>query len=167
MLTGFSLLIMFSLLKKLFGKDTMTSGALAMAKTRFEAGTAKPVARIYDKMSCWDLIGEEIIDTEHPPEEYDAIYAELVGRGFTPSEIDEMRALGSRTLGWLNYEKMLWDWVSLNESDIIRALDLQLEEKKIDTLKYEQEMTYMRRCLARDKGRVQNHTAQTLPENSD
>ena len=147
---------MCSFFKKFFGGNVMVNGSLAMAKARFEAGTAEPAVRVYDKMSCWDLIGEEIIDTEHDPREYDAIYAELIERGFSLSEIDEMRAFGWRTLGWLNDEKMLWEWVSLNERDIIRALDWQLEEKKIDLSKHEQELAYMHKCLANDKGKVEN-----------
>ena len=145
----------------------MTSGALAMAKARFEAGTAQPTVRVYDRMSCWDLIGEEINDTEHETEEYDAIYAELLERGFSATEIDEMRAFGWRTLGWLNYEKMLWDWVSLNERDIVRALDWQLEEKKINILKHKEEISYMRQCLSRDKRKIQGQSEQSVPPKSD
>ena len=34
-----------------------------------------------------------------------------------------MRAFAWHTAGWLNFAMMLWDWTSLDESDIERAID--------------------------------------------
>ena len=33
-----------------------------------------------------------------------------------------------RTAGWLNFDKMVWDWCGLDEADILRAIEWQLEE---------------------------------------
>ena len=137
-------------LRKLFDRRSLQKGGLAQARTRYENGTACPAARSYKNSSCWALIGEEVIDTEHPTEEYDAIYAELIERGFKPDEIDEMRTFAWRTLGWMNYEKMLWDWVDLDEHDIVKALDWQLEEKQINSEKRDQELLFMKGYLKRD-----------------
>ena len=35
------------------------------------------------------------------------------------------------TVGWLNYDKMLWEWCSLDEKDVKLALDWQLREGRI------------------------------------
>jgi hypothetical protein len=34
-----------------------------------------------------------------------------------------MRAFAWHTAGWLNFAMMLWDWTSLDESDIERAIE--------------------------------------------
>ena len=37
--------------------------------------------------------------------------------------------------GWLNFEKMVWDWCSLDESDILRAIDLQVAGAFLDAVR--------------------------------
>jgi hypothetical protein len=59
---------------------------------------------------------------------YDGIVAELSRRGFTSDQIDTMRRFAWETVGWLNYDKALWEWCSLDEKDIKLALDEQLRE---------------------------------------
>jgi hypothetical protein len=36
------------------------------------------------------------------------------------------------TAGWLNYEKMLWEWVHLDQEDVERAVQWQFEDKLIN-----------------------------------
>jgi len=82
-------------------------------------------------MSNWDLVCQEIIDTEFSPIYYQKCYDELLKRGKTIDEIREMRKLAWMTAGWLNYARMVWDWVDVNETDIRRAIDWQSEGGEI------------------------------------
>jgi len=38
-----------------------------------------------------------------------------------------MREFAWVTAGWLNYAKMVWDWANLDDTDIKRAINWQLE----------------------------------------
>src|SRR5689334_14598767 len=105
------------------------SGPLTEARRRTQDGSACPRNKAqWDKFSSWSLICEEILDTEHAPDWYDDIVAELGRRGFSVEQIDTMRRFAWETVGWLNYDKMLWEWCSLDEKDIRMALDWQLGE---------------------------------------
>jgi hypothetical protein len=100
-------------------------GALALAVSRLRpVETYEPLS----KMSTWALVCEEMVDTEHSAEHYERVLAELLRRNLGAAEIEEMRIFAWRTAGWLNFEKMVWDWCSLDETDILRAIDWQLED---------------------------------------
>jgi hypothetical protein len=133
-----------------FINGVIRDGRLTEARKRHEEGTAKPAGWNFGSQSCWSLVCEEIIDTDHEPEGYDAVYAELVRRGFSPAEIDEMRRFAWRTAGWMNYDLILWDWVNLDEGDIRRALDLQLEMRKIKRPEYDDDLATLQHFLDRD-----------------
>ncbi len=115
--------------------------------------------------SCWSLVCEEVIDTDHNPEGYDAVYSELMRRGFGPDDVDDMRRFAWRTAGWLNYDMMVWDWVSLDEGDIFRALDWQLHDLLIDQHKYDQDVTILKRYMDRDPVRRPKTAEQVMDVN--
>ncbi|MEP6664007.1 MAG: hypothetical protein ABJC04_10115 [Verrucomicrobiota bacterium] len=87
----------------------------------------------WDKISTWSLICEEILDTSPTPGLLRQYYDELLRRGFTDETIQEMRHFAWLTVGWLNYEKALWEWVILNESHIRRAVEWQEKDGLIDS----------------------------------
>jgi len=87
----------------------------------------------WGKLSTWSLICEEALDTEPPPGLLTQFYHELVRRGFTDHEIQEMRHFAWLTGGWLNFEKSLWEWGHLDESDIKIAIQFQQKESLIDS----------------------------------
>jgi hypothetical protein len=121
-----------SIIKPEFVDRIISSGPLADARRRVQGGSARPRNQAqWDKFSSWSLICEEILDTEHAPELYDDIVAELNRRGFSFEQIDAMRRFAWETVGWLNYDKMLWEWIGLDEKDIRKALDWQLRERII------------------------------------
>lgn len=100
--------------------------------TGFPPETLRRDAQVdLSKMSNWTLVCEEILDTEFSPVYYQKCYNELVERGKTADEIQEMRKFAWVTAGWLNYAKMVWDWANLDETDIKRAIDWQFEEGAI------------------------------------
>jgi hypothetical protein len=97
------------------------------------------------KMSNWTLVCEEILDTEFSPVHYQKCYDELLKRGKTADEIREMREFAWMTAGWLNYAKMVWDWVNLDETDIRRAIDWQFEEHAITAEQRDSMMLFLER----------------------
>ena len=42
-----------------------------------------------------------------------------------------MRRLAWHTAGWFNFPMMVWDWVSLDESDIFKTIAWLYERKQI------------------------------------
>ena len=83
------------------------------------------------QLSNWALICEEMVDTTRSDDYYEQVVAELRRRGLADLEIDEMRDFAWRTAGWLNFEKMLWDWCTLDEADIQLAIELQHQAGEI------------------------------------
>jgi hypothetical protein len=112
-----------------FLKKIKTEGDLAKASRRL-LGDLDKYERL-PKMPTWTLICEEITDTQHEPLYYERIVAELKRRGIDNKELKKMRLFAWETAGWLNYEKMLWEWVSLGSNDIRKALDCQVNEGEI------------------------------------
>jgi hypothetical protein len=86
----------------------------------------------FAKLSNWEIICEEIVDTEYPHVHYQKGYEELRNRGKSEQEIFEMRKLAWYTVGWLNYPMAMWEWVSLDESDIRRAIKWLYDKKQIN-----------------------------------
>ena len=83
-------------------------------------------------LSNWEIVCQEILDTEYSHVYYQKCYEVLLQRGKSAQEIFEMRRLAWYTAGWLNFPMMLWDWVSLDESDILRAIDWLYDNKQIN-----------------------------------
>jgi hypothetical protein len=134
-----------ALINSNFIEEIIRTGDLAQAQTRALNGTAQPQSNAqWDQFSTWALICEEILDTEQPPDWYDAVLAELTRRGFDFLHINKMRRFAWQTAGWLNYELMLWDWVSLNEEDILRALDMQLQRGLISQKEHAKKVQQVR-----------------------
>lgn len=96
-------------------------GSLAHAADRIGHKQHKEIERL-PRMTTWSLICEEIVDTEYNQDYYERVVNELYCRGLTDAEIREMRVFAWKTAGWLNFEMMLWDWVSLDENDILHAI---------------------------------------------
>lgn len=92
------------------------------------AGEIERDARIsFQNFSNWEIVCQEILDTQHSHVHYQKCYDELKKRGKTEQEILEMRRIAWYTAGWLNYPMMLWDWVRLDESDMLRAIEWLME----------------------------------------
>ncbi len=127
-----------------FIERQICGGALAQAKSRAFNGTALPRsdAKLSDT-STWELICEEILDTEHSNDWYDSVLAELLRRGLSPDRIDEMRRFAWKTAGWLNVDQALWEWVALDERDIKLALEWQIKDGIIDQSQYDEGLRFL------------------------
>jgi hypothetical protein len=84
-------------------------------------------------LSNWEIVCQEILDTEHSHVYYQRCLDELHRRGKSEQEIFEMRRFAWQTAGWLNFPMMVWDWTSLDESDILRAIEWLYDYKQINT----------------------------------
>lgn len=85
----------------------------------------------FAKLSNWEIVCQEILDTGYSHVYYQKCYDELRQRGKSEQEILEMRRCAWYTAGWFNFPMMLWDWVSLDESDMFRAIKLLYDKKQI------------------------------------
>jgi hypothetical protein len=85
------------------------------------------------EMSTWALVCEEVVDTEYDSSYYERVVAELSRRGIVAAELEEMRLFAWETAGWMNFEKMVWDWAGLDERDIFYAIDWQLRDAEISS----------------------------------
>lgn len=111
----------------------------------FPAETLERDERLsFASFSNWEIICQEILDTEFSHVYYQKCYQELLQRGTTEQEILEMRRVAWQTAGWLNYAMMLWDWVSLDETDMLRAVEWLFEQKQISQEKRDAFQTFIK-----------------------
>lgn len=77
----------------------------------------------FTHLSNWEIICQEILDTQFSHIYYQRCLDELRRRGKSDEDILNMRRLAWLTAGWFNFPMMGWDWVSLDQSDILRAIE--------------------------------------------
>jgi hypothetical protein len=106
---------------------------------------AQSATAVFTRMSTWAIVFEEVLDTTFPRIYHERARAELSSRGISDAEFAEMRRFAWLTVGWLNFEKMLWDWCSLDESDIYRALDWQYTEGWISRSERDRRIEFAKR----------------------
>ncbi|MFN8443116.1 MAG: hypothetical protein U0175_20245 [Caldilineaceae bacterium] len=85
----------------------------------------------FAEFSTWEIVCQEVLDTEYSHVYYQRCYEALRKRGKSEQEIVAMRRLAWYTAGWLNFPMMLWDWVSLDERDMLRAIALLYDRDQI------------------------------------
>jgi hypothetical protein len=133
------------------------SNARKMAQ--WEAEVAKIVARLpgatdgpdwaastsFSKMSNWAIVCEEVLDTQFPRAYHLRAFEELRTRGISDAEIEELRRFAWLTAGWMNFEKMLWDWCGLDEQDVRRAIEWQFRDGWIDQAERQRRLEFVRR----------------------
>lgn len=74
-------------------------------------------------------------------------YQELRRRGLSESHLEQLRMFLWLTVGWLNVEMKRWEWVKLDESDVERAIDLQLQKGLIDAPTAADMQAYFRKLV--------------------
>jgi len=127
-----------------FIEGIIERGPLSKAQRRTQSGSARPQNRAdWAKFTSWTLICEEISDTEHDDDWYDDVIAELSRRGFSYQQIDVMRRFAWATAGWLNYDRVLWEWGPLGEEEIKMALERQLKEGLISQNELAEGLSFM------------------------
>ena len=124
-----------------FIANIRAEGKLAKALKRLSPDLAK--YNPLPLLSTWSIVCEEILDTEQEPVFYERFAAELKRRDLNDEEIDNMRVFAWRTAGWLNYEKMVWEWGKLDEKDIRKALYWQVEDGEITDEERKESLKYL------------------------
>ena len=99
----------------------------------------------FERFSTWAIVCEEVLDTTYPRAYFRQVQHELERRGISGEEYQAMRRFAWLTAGWLNFEKMLWDWCSLDEDDIRLAIEWQYTEGWISTEERERRIQFMER----------------------
>ena len=120
-------------LKRARKKGRILDGLRVLERLAPEAREALPKL---PKLSPWECVLEEVLDTDHEPEYYVRFANELLSRGYSRSEICEMRGVAWETAGWLNFEMMAWEWCHLDESDMLLGLENRFRSGDIDRKKY-------------------------------
>ena len=108
-----------------------------------------------EKVSSWECVLEEVIDTDHKPEYYARFAKTLFERGYTKEDIQEMRIIAWETAGWFNYEMMAWDWVHLSEEDMLIGLENRKKKFGIMPWRYKrikQKIEYYKNAHGSEQG---------------
>jgi hypothetical protein len=111
---------------------------------------ARSARVVFTKLSAWEIVCEEVLDTMHPRVYYERARQELRQRGISDEEYGRMRRFAWLTAGWLNFEKMLWEWCSLNEKDIYQAIRWQFQEGWISRAERDRLLAFAKRYDAPD-----------------
>ena len=124
-----------TLLKKIAGDGRILDGLRVLDHLSPEDQAALPSL---PKLTSWECVLEEVLDTDHDPEYYARFAKELLERGYTRYDIQEMRMVAWETAGWFNFEMMAWEWCILSESDMHLGLDDRLRKEDVDREKHDQ-----------------------------
>lgn len=95
------------------------------------------------KFGNWALICEDVLDTEVDPRFVRMCYDELKRRGLDDTMIQEMHRVAWLTVGWLNYERMLWEWVHLDQDDVEHAIDWLHKDQLISKNEHNELMAFV------------------------
>ena len=101
----------------------------------------------FSRYSTWAIVCEEVLDTQFPCVYFERAHEELRRRGLHDDNLVEMRYFAWLTAGWLNYERMLWDWVNLDENDIVRAIEWQYRDGYISAVERDRRLEYVHRYM--------------------
>ena len=99
----------------------------------------------FAKFSTWTIICEEMLDTQFPCVYFERAREELHRRAITDAEILEMRRFAWLTAGWLNFERLVWEWCNLDEKDIYFAIEQQYSGGYISGEEKERRIEYAKR----------------------
>ena len=99
----------------------------------------------FSKFSTWEIVCEEMLDTQHSRTYFKRAYEELRRREITDDELVEMRRFAWMTVGWLNFKMMMWEWGSLGEKQIYHAIDWQYKDGWISSAEKNRRFEYAKR----------------------
>jgi hypothetical protein len=125
-----------------FFEKMRTNGQIAIALRQLSSDLA--IYKGLPRMSTWELVCEKMVDTDYGSDYFLRVAAELRRRGLADSEIEKMRMFAWHTAGWLNFEKMMGEWIGLDERDIRRALELQRRDNEITEQELQESLSFLR-----------------------
>ena len=121
-----------------FLKKIETSGRILDGLAELDQMTSEQRVALprLPKLSSWECVLEEVIDTDHEPVYYARFGNELLNRGYTRTDIQAMRMVAWATAGWFNFEMMAWDWCGLSEEDMLTGLEHRRDSGDISDRQY-------------------------------
>jgi hypothetical protein len=122
-------------LKKIAQDGRILDGLKALESLSAEDRAALPEL---PGLTSWECMLEEVLDTDHDPEYYARFANELLRRGYTQDDIQEMRLVAWETAGWFNFEMMAWDWCHLSESDMLLGLENRFQQRNISRERHDE-----------------------------
>lgn len=81
----------------------------------------------------WDWILEPFLDTVFTEETDKRINGFLAEYGLGEQEVRSLRQEVKEQMLKYNFDTMLWDWVSLDLSDVLRAMRTKYDKKQFET----------------------------------
>ncbi|WP_240485472.1 hypothetical protein [Myroides marinus] len=78
--------------------------------------------KIVQRPAIWDLILEPFLDTEFTEESNKRVTRLLVKYGLTLEQINQLRDEVEIQMLKYNFDTTLWEWCSLNASDVLKAM---------------------------------------------
>ncbi|MDR2222931.1 MAG: hypothetical protein LBE34_09335 [Flavobacteriaceae bacterium] len=86
---------------------------------------SKNKIKIVLRPAIWDLILEPFLDTEFTEEGNKRVTRLLVKYGLTPKQINQLRDEVEIQMLKYNFDTTLWEWCSLDASDVLKAMRLK------------------------------------------
>ncbi|MDR0195054.1 MAG: hypothetical protein LBI73_08005 [Myroides sp.] len=83
---------------------------------------SKNKIKIVQRPAIWDLILEPFLDTEFTEESNKRVTRLLVKYGLTLEQINQLRDEVEIQMLKYNFDTTLWEWCSLNASDVLKAM---------------------------------------------
>ena len=78
--------------------------------------------KVVERSNIWDWILEPFLDTEYSKENDQRIAVLLENYGLAREEVTSLREEVETQMLKYNFDTMLWEWVSLDASDVLRAM---------------------------------------------
>ena len=80
--------------------------------------------------NIWGWILEPFLDTEFTAETDQRLTRLLESYGMTVENVQYLRAEVATQMVKYNFDTMLWEWVSFNASDVLRAMRVKYNKKE-------------------------------------
>lgn len=77
---------------------------------------------IVERPRIWEWILEPFLDTEYTSDTDKQLTKLLAEYGLTPDKVKALRAEVDKQMLKYNFNTMLWEWVILNDSDVLQAM---------------------------------------------
>lgn len=94
----------------------------AKKKVELEEFAKKNNIKTVERPMIWDWILEPFLDTELTTEDDQRLTKLLEDYGLTTDQITFLRAEVETQMLKYNFDTMLWDWIGLDASDVLRAM---------------------------------------------
>jgi len=100
----------------------------AEKRTELEIFAQNNDMKLIERQDIWGWILEPFLDTEFADDENTHLMKLLNEYGLTENMVSEIRNKVGPQMIKYNFDTMLWEWVNLGASDVLRAMRLKLDK---------------------------------------